>query len=89
MDRARAHLGQEEFARAEILFDAATAEYRRVTESLGTRRASGDVVLKIAMALRMRGRALTDLGRFEDAVSAGAEALALLQQFIPTRTSRR
>lgn len=83
MDRARAHLGQDEFARAEILFDAAAAEYRRATESLGTRQASGEVVLKIAMALRMRGKALTDLGRFEDAVDAGAEALALLQQFIP------
>lgn len=83
MDRARAHLDQDEFARAEILFDAAAAEYRRAAESLGTRRASGEVVLKIAMALRMRGKALIELGRFEDAVNAGAEALALLQQFIP------
>ena len=83
MGRAHAHLGQGEVARAEILFDAAAAEYRRATESLGTGRASGEVVLKIAMASRMRGKALTELGRFEDAVNAGAEALALLQQFIP------
>ncbi|WP_157091132.1 tetratricopeptide repeat protein [Nocardiopsis listeri] len=83
MDRAHAHLDQDEFARAEILFEAASDEYRRATESLGAPRASGEVVLKIAMASRMRGRALIELGRFEDAVDAGAEALALLQQFIP------
>ena len=83
MDRAHTHLDQDEFARAEILFEAASDEYRRATESLGTPRASGEVVLKIAMASRMRGKALTELGRFEDAVNAGAEALALLQQFIP------
>lgn len=83
MERARAHLDQDEFARAEILFDAVAAEYRRATESLGTPRASGEVVLKIAMALRMRAKALIELSRFEDAVNAGAEALALLQQFIP------
>ena len=83
MDRAYAHFGQGELVRAEILFEAATAEYRRTTESLGTHQASGEVVLKIAMALRMHGKVLTELGRFDDAVGAGAEALALLQQFVP------
>ena len=83
MDRAYAHFGQGELVRAEILFEAATAEYRRTTESLGTHQASGEVVLKIAMALRMHGKVLTELGRFDDAVDAGAEALALLQQFVP------
>src|SRR5699024_1891246 len=79
MDRAYAHCGQGELVRAEILFEAAIAEYRRTTESLGTHQASGEVVLKIAMALRMHGKVRTELGRFDDAVDAGAEALALLQ----------
>ena len=83
MARAQTHFGQGESARAEILFDAAATEYRRGAESLGTSQAAGEVVLKIAMALRMRGKVLTELGRFDDAVGAGAEALALLQQFIP------
>ena len=83
MDRGYTHFGRGECARAEILFDAAATEYRRATESLGTRQASGEVVLKIAMALRMHGKVLTELGRFDDAVGAGAESLALLQQFIP------
>src|SRR5699024_11786297 len=76
MRREYAHLGQGELVRAEILFEAATAEYRRTTDSLGTHQASGEVVLTIAMALRMHGKVLTELGRFDDAVDAGAEALA-------------
>ena len=83
MDRAYAHFARGEFARAEILFEAAAAEYRRVTESSGSGQVSGEVVLKIAVALRMHGKVLTELGRFDEAVSVGAESLALLQQFIP------
>src|SRR5699024_2367359 len=41
MVRAYAHFGQGELVRAEVLFEAATAEHRRTTEAVGTHPASG------------------------------------------------